>query len=288
MRKLLATSLVMILSMGGILLLSSAFEEEGSNNEVEGQALVNLARMRDKVSTSLSAVKKSLPDITNLTGKGDKDLAKEDLVNDFEDAEAKAEYGVDRIMFMAFHNRPEVFKEALETYISANSDNTWKELKDKEGSGLLHWATMGECRECLKLLLERGFPVNQANSRGETALVYATSSGDEDLTEVLLAAGADPNVNFNEAGYSLLMDASFEGQIAVVKALVASNAALNKQDNDGMSPLHYAAKEGHGELVEFLISAGAKTKVVDQKGRTPLDYALQYHGKAFKSHFKAN
>lgn len=252
----------------------------------------------DEVSQKSSAIKRIRPpsklikegnhqDLSK--SMGDKDLEVADKVSGFDQPQAKNEYGVDRVMMMAFHNRPEVFRKALREILRDNSNSieTLESMKDKDGSGLLHWAAMGDCHGCIDLLLEKGFSVDSRNNRGETALVYGASSGDEVLTAKLLKAGANPNIKFNEAGYTLLMDASFEGQIEVARSLIEAKATINTQDNEGKSPLHYAAKEGHRELIELLISSGANPELTDKKGRKALDYALDYHDDSIKGSFNA-
>lgn len=256
----------------------------------------------DQVSTGQSAIKRGSP-ISNQDNQAwkilkandlkarpesDADWSEADEKIDFDNEDAKAEYGVDRLMFMAFHNRPEIFRKVLTEYLKKEEfkNGKWQEIKDKEGSGLLHWAAMGDCTSCVDLLLTNGFPVDQKNSRGETALVYAAASGDSVLAHKLLKAGADPDVNFNEAGYTLLMDASFEGQIEVAQSLIEAKAQVNRQDGEGKSPLHYAAKEGHKELIALLIKAGANPKLTDKNGRKPLDYALEYHDSSISKYFR--
>merc|ERR1711974_251218 len=50
--------------------------------------------------------------------------------------------------------------------------------------------------------------------------------------------------------------------------------ALNKQDQEGNTPLHLAAKAGSQEVGEILIKAGAAPKK-NKEGLTPWDLGLQ-------------
>ncbi len=285
-------SLILIVLMGATFVATRDHSKKEYKTD-SGLSKVAVSAIEDDVSTEQSSLQKAKgigeEKKSGTLGQqlGDDELIHEDQNRDFNDPQAKKDYGVDRMMLMAFHNRPHVFKEALETYLNEeNSIESLKNLKDKEGSNLLHWSVMGECSGCVELLLKKGFPVDLANKRGETALVYAASSGDENLTVKLLEAGANPNISFNEAGYTLLMDAAFEGQVAVAQALIKGKASINFQDKDGKSPLHYAATEGHEELVKLLMSAGANPQLTDQSGKKPVDYAVQYHGEALGEHLK--
>lgn len=291
-KRILAISIVVpltaivVMNCGGKNALTSSFsnrEQVKSSDEVSQKSSA-LKRIVPESKGSQVNMRKDLSDSL-----GDRELENSDRVVDFDQAQAKSEYGVDRLMMMAFHNRPEVFQKALEELLNNESypKEKLESLKDKEGSGLLHWAAMGDCHGCIDLLLAKGFPVDSPNNRGETALVYGASSGDEVLTAKLLKAGANPNIKFNEAGYTLLMDASFEGQIEVARSLIGAKANINTQDKEGKSPLHYAAKEGHRELIELLISSGANPNLTDKNGQKALDYALEYHDDSIKDSFKS-
>jgi ankyrin repeat protein len=49
---------------------------------------------------------------------------------------------------------------------------------------------------------------------------------------------------------------------------------INQQDQEGLTPLHWAVDRGHLDLVKYLISAGAAVNACDHDGQTPLCYAV--------------
>ena len=76
-------------------------------------------------------------------------------------------------------------------------------------------------------------------------------------------------------GETLLHNAAWNGQEAVVKALLEGGADVNKADNDGKTPLYYVARDGpeamvangHEAVVKALIEAGAEA-ALDGNGMT--------------------
>ena len=50
---------------------------------------------------------------------------------------------------------------------------------------------------------------------------------------------------------------------------------LNRQDNEGITPLIWAAPNGHAPMVKLLLEAGADDEVIDFEGRTALGWTIQ-------------
>jgi ankyrin repeat protein len=53
----------------------------------------------------------------------------------------------------------------------------------------------------------------------------------------------------------------------MVLLLIAAKADVNKENNDGMTPLNWAAHKGHDAVVELLIAAKAEGDTVDKATR---------------------
>ena len=117
-----------------------------------------------------------------------------------------------------------------------------------------HW-------QLTKFLLEQGADVNHAAAdTGETALHSALCKTDrvvyDRVLEVLLTAGADPNV--------------------ATKPGVETGAFMRDCRTKGESPLHRAAAFGEVETVQMLLDAGAVVDARDMHGDTPLSWASWY------------
>jgi len=63
-------------------------------------------------------------------------------------------------------------------------------------------------------------------------------------------------------------------ELIVVRDLLLSGGLVNKVDDDGMAPLHYAVKHGNRELILWLIENEADVNILDADGWTPLMYLV--------------
>ncbi|KAJ1483202.1 ankyrin repeat-containing domain protein [Baffinella frigidus] len=70
-----------------------------------------------------------------------------------------------------------------------------------------------------------------------------------------------------------LLHAAADGRTDYVDRLLAEGADIQKQDQDGLSPLHMAVWMGHRTTVQTLLDNGAKFNVTTKRGYTPLDSA---------------
>lgn len=70
------------------------------------------------------------------------------------------------------------------------------EITAKGGRSLLCQCVMSP--ECIGLLVEQGVAIDRCDEGGETALMRATYMGDEECVQRLLAAGADPTLEFTK------------------------------------------------------------------------------------------
>jgi len=95
----------------------------------------------------------------------------------------------------------------------------------------------------------------------------------------LLAACPDLLAASDAGGRSLLHWAVSARNPAMVEALIAAGAPIDKTDRSGNTPLHEAARQGNIHLTLVLLSAGAAPCLADNQGITPLHLAAG-HGDA--------
>lgn len=88
-------------------------------------------------------------------------------------------------------------------------------------------------------------------------LVEAARQGDVGLLRALMAAGADPN-RADGAGTTPLMAAASTGRTAALAALADAGADLDVRDRLGRSALDLALASGHDEAVRLLRQRGAR------------------------------
>jgi len=67
-------------------------------------------------------------------------------------------------------------------------------IADDRGSTALIDSAMGRHKDVIKTLIEAGADVNFINRDGQTALIIVVGAGDEEIVEILVKAGADPDI----------------------------------------------------------------------------------------------
>lgn len=111
--------------------------------------------------------------------------------------------------------------------------------------------------EAVKLLLTAGLNPKAA-VMGLSPLFVAAVAGHTDITQILLAKGADVNGKDFRFGLTALMAAASAGQTDNVKALLAAGADANAKAADGKTALAFAKERGDTIIIELLMEAGAK------------------------------
>jgi ankyrin repeat protein len=103
------------------------------------------------------------------------------------------------------------------------------------------------------LLSQPDILVNEKDSDGKTALIWASWNGLTYIVELLLS---QPNILVNEkdnSGRTALFVASFYGRIDIVELLLAQpDILVNEKDNSGRTALMLANLKGHARIVELL------------------------------------
>ena len=126
---------------------------------------------------------------------------------------------------------------------------------------------------------------------GKTLLHVLCEEGQEDIVELLLQAGADPDVadTFGETALDVAVKRGFWSLLRLLlrysKAAgkIASTQIRKQQDNasfisayrPGKTLLHVLCEEGQADIVKLLLQAGADPDVADTFGETALDVAVK-------------
>ena len=79
-------------------------------------------------------------------------------------------------------------------------------------------------------------------------------------------------------GYFALHRACFRGHLECAKALLGAGADINKQKNNGATPLMQAARFGRIEVVRELLKRGAKKALKSNGGKTAYDFTCKGYG----------
>ena len=123
------------------------------------------------------------------------------------------------------------------------------------------------------------------NKFGNTALIAAVKSGNENCVKRLIQAGAD--VNLSASGITPLHIALDESDELCAKLLIESGADVNKADYFGMTSLMYAVRNedaDQDEFVDLLLETGADVNARDTRGDTALFMAASAGNKNCVKH----
>jgi ankyrin repeat protein len=167
------------------------------------------------------------------------------------------------------------------------------------GVSALHLAVRQGCADCVRVLIQKGAPVNQASADGSTPLIVAVQNGQYPIAQFLLDHGANPNLA-NAKGWTPLYLAvknrnaentavpppPSEGALAFIQARLDRGAdpnvriAADTEVHQGMTslwlreagatPLLRAALCGDLTVVKLLLAHGADPSIPTFDHTTPL------------------
>lgn len=105
-----------------------------------------------------------------------------------------------------------------------------------------------------KALRQRGAAVTM---KGWTPLIYAATSGHDDLVRWLLGEGSEINA-VSPNGTTALMMAVRENRYSTALLLIARGADVNRRNENGASALDWAKRNDDAPMTERLKRAGAR------------------------------
>ena len=168
---------------------------------------------------------------------------------------------------------------------------------------LLHQeAIIGE-EEAVKMLLLRGFDIDEQDEDKNTALHLAAREGKEDIVNLLLSVGANSNIknsmrqdpsalartsrirnaievyNMIDPGVQkmdyLFRRAVSAGQLDLVQIFISRGINVEKSDNDKTTPLHLAVRNQNFNVANTLIEKCVNISQKDGNGNTALHLAVE-------------
>jgi len=109
----------------------------------------------------------------------------------------------------------------------------------------------------------------------ECALIEAVKAGEYAKAKALIASGADVNEQ-DEQGWTALNFAAGMGDLALVKLLLENGADLFKVGGDGRTPYMIALAAGHSSVVKYLREVEEASGVERLEQRLPRSYCRAY------------
>ncbi|KAI1087797.1 ankyrin repeat-containing domain protein [Rostrohypoxylon terebratum] len=148
-------------------------------------------------------------------------------------------------------------------------------IEDDDGQHPLHYACLRENPELVCLLLDAGANLEARDYKQQTPLITASLQWSDDLVRCLADAGADTTaVNYRKS--TALFYACKYGEMTFAKTILEkSQASINIENDDGLTPLHIAVECEYEEIVIYLLEKGADINKTDNQGRTPLSAAIR-------------
>ncbi len=169
----------------------------------------------------------------------------------------------------------EAVKHADATAVRALLDDSVDvNTPEADGTTALHWAVRLDSLDVTDLLIAAGADVMAANAFDVTPLSLAAINGNPAMIEKLLEAGADPNATMAE-GEAVIMTAARTGRAEAIRTLVAHGADVNLTIAGGQAPLMWEAAEGHVEAMQAFLDAGADVDARTVVPKNPLRTGLE-------------
>ena len=144
----------------------------------------------------------------------------------------------------------------------------------KQGLGwAITEAIMNEYAEIIQLLLQYGALEDDSCDR-DPPLIEASANGNIAVVKLLLDKGAQVDIT-NTEKETALMIASQNGHTDVVKLLLDKGAQVDIANTDGSTALMIASQNGHTDVVKLFLDKGAQVDIANTNGWTALMIASQ-------------
>ena len=149
-------------------------------------------------------------------------------------------------------------------------------IADTSGNTCLHEAvTQSSSKAILLAIIDHGAVVNATNQENETALLVACIKRNTCIINILLNAGADPNIAATNGNTCLHYAADNDIPQEIVQAIIDHGADVNATNKTNQTALLLAYHKGKADIINTLLNAGADPNIAVTDGNTCLHYAAQ-------------
>jgi uncharacterized protein len=150
--------------------------------------------------------------------------------------------------------------------------STISKALDEELWGAVKENDLGKAKEAIT----KGANVNYLIERKETLLYSATCIAREEMVEILLKNGANPNLR-GKSGDPLSV-ACAVGNLRICELLIEHGANIEAVDETIGTPLLIAVDCQHPSIVRLLVNKGANIYAKDKAGNTPISVSRAHEG----------
>lgn len=131
-------------------------------------------------------------------------------------------------------------------------------IRDAQGFNTLHLTTHSSAIMPLLYMLQQPVVVDEKDSDGHTALMWAAYQGELRKRALQLTSGDALSVDL----------------------LIRHGASVKESDNAGLTPLHWAVVKGSVGCIKRIVEAGGDFDVRDNQNKAPRDMAVELKGEA--------
>jgi len=150
-------------------------------------------------------------------------------------------------------------------------------IVDSNGNTPLHHAIYQNDIELIrKIIATNKSCLDIQNKQGLTPLLTAISKLNYAISDIILQAGADPNIIETKDENSPLHVAALNGITWLGEILLEHGAKVNAVNKEGSTPLMLAVQGHHREFISLLLHKNASIGMIDNHGKSAWDYALNW------------
>ena len=162
--------------------------------------------------------------------------------------------------------------DAINLLLKAGADVN---ISCAKGNTCLHHCVIEDCKnEVLQTMISCGAQVNAINKEGRTALMIASKSGNIEGINVLLKAGADPNIIDVDGNTCLHCSVLGNYRKEVLHMIIDHSVHLNAINKKVHTALMMASERGNSDAINVLLKAGADPNIIDADGNTCLHFLV--------------
>ena len=178
------------------------------------------------------------------------------------------------MMVMAMAQTEQV-SEILQAKYRGNNARVEELLKSSPALNIFEAAATGQTARVRELIAANPALLNAYAPDGFHPLGLAAFFGNKATVEALVHAGANVNQQSREAmKVSALHSAAAARRPDIVEMLLAAGANPNLRAEGGVTVFHEAGATGQIEVAELLLKRGGDINAVDGSGKTPLAHAI--------------
>jgi ankyrin repeat protein len=166
-------------------------------------------------------------------------------------------------------------KSVIDLINSGRSPNSQNQF----GETALMGAVYSGNNEIIEILLSEGADANLADNKGNTALIVASARNNVQAVQQLIKAGADIDIANNASDTPILV-AALNNNNQVLDTLVRDGGDVNKANAEGLTALHIGAYNDNATLVRYLLNLGANPNVLAKGGYKPYDLLRDKNGQS--------